>query len=237
MLRLRVRAPFAAFRSFSAGSYRPSAPFLTPSAAYGLALNVAGIESRLDDGESTMTLTQPDLPAVRLAIGAVSPPGRDTLYQQLHNYPVGATGRERVDDARGNKYNIQPVRREVLVCLDACVALDGNEDLESAIRAGLSGTSMTGVAGKARYGLPFLGDNNFLLSQLYEEREPSAARWYIHMDESNEFPVAPCRLTVWIDRKVMSNTVSALYDVEMDPTVQVPPGAWTWLPPKEAKGD
>ena len=30
MLRLRVRAPFAALRTFTAGAYRPTAPFITP---------------------------------------------------------------------------------------------------------------------------------------------------------------------------------------------------------------
>ena len=32
-------------RTFTAGWYRPTATFLTPSAAYGLLLNLAGIES------------------------------------------------------------------------------------------------------------------------------------------------------------------------------------------------
>ena len=35
MLALYVEAPFAAFRTFTAGWYRPTAAFLTPSAAYG----------------------------------------------------------------------------------------------------------------------------------------------------------------------------------------------------------
>jgi CRISPR-associated protein Cst2 len=44
---IRLDAPFAAFRPYTAGWFRPTAAFLTPSAAYGLLLNVAGIESRL----------------------------------------------------------------------------------------------------------------------------------------------------------------------------------------------
>ena len=51
MIRLRVKAPFAAFRYFTAGSYRPTAPFVTPSAAYGLLLNLAGFDTRYDDGK------------------------------------------------------------------------------------------------------------------------------------------------------------------------------------------
>ncbi len=49
MLALYIEAPFAACRTFTAGWYRPSATFLTPSAAYGLLLNLAGIETRLPE--------------------------------------------------------------------------------------------------------------------------------------------------------------------------------------------
>ncbi len=69
MLMLYVQAPFAAFRTFTAGWYRPTAAFLTPSAAYGLALNAAGFESRRDDGLSAMTVTAFDLPPARIALG------------------------------------------------------------------------------------------------------------------------------------------------------------------------
>src|SRR5829696_6921703 len=103
MLFLYVEAPFATFRTFTAGSYRPTAPFITPSAAYGLLLNVAGIESRRDDGKSVMTLTAAGLPEVEVAVGAVRVPELQSLYQQLHNYPVGATGRDRAADTKGNK--------------------------------------------------------------------------------------------------------------------------------------
>ena len=47
MLVLYVEAPFAVFRTFSAGWYRPTATFLSPSAAYGLLLNLAGVETLL----------------------------------------------------------------------------------------------------------------------------------------------------------------------------------------------
>ena len=57
MLCLYLQAPFGVFRTFMAGSFRPTASFITPSAAYGLLLNVAGIEMRRDDGKSPMTLT------------------------------------------------------------------------------------------------------------------------------------------------------------------------------------
>jgi CRISPR-associated protein Cas5t len=66
-------------------SFRPTATFITPSAAYGLALNIAGIESRLDDGKAAMTITSPDLPRVKIAFGALYFPQVQSLYQQAHN--------------------------------------------------------------------------------------------------------------------------------------------------------
>ena len=47
MMCLELEAAFAACRTFTAGSYRPTATFLAPSAAYGLILNLAGLDSRL----------------------------------------------------------------------------------------------------------------------------------------------------------------------------------------------
>src|SRR3954447_19666897 len=78
MLCLYLEAPFAACRTFTAGWYRPTATFLTPSAAYGLLLNIAGVESRLREederhpgsGPATVTLT--GLPRVRIALGAAA---------------------------------------------------------------------------------------------------------------------------------------------------------------------
>ena len=76
MLCLYLQAPFAVCRTFAAGWYRPTATFLTPSAAYGLVLNIAGIESRLreedaaHDGKTPASLIQLGLPKVRIAIGA-----------------------------------------------------------------------------------------------------------------------------------------------------------------------
>jgi CRISPR-associated protein Cas5t len=165
MICLYVQAPFAVFRPFTAGSLRPTAGFITPSAAYGLALNIAGIESRLDDGKSPMTLMRSDLPRVKIALGALCFPRVQSLYQQAHNYPVGKeAGARFAPQARGNKYNITPVRRELLSNLRAYICLDENPNLEQKVRNG-----MLGQYNAARYGIPFLGDNNFMIDVLREE--------------------------------------------------------------------
>ncbi|MGH2589024.1 MAG: CRISPR-associated protein Cas5 [Dehalococcoidia bacterium] len=233
MLRLRVRAPFAAFRAFTAGSYRSTAPFLTPSAAYGLILNIAGIESRRDDEKSPITLVAEGLPSIDIALGARTLPEVQVLYQQLHNYPVGETAKARAVDTKGNKYNIQPIRRELLSGLDASVCLRGNEGLEHRVREGLHQGVRFQSEGRPRYGLPFAGDNNLMVSHLNEEQDAQPVFWFTRVDR-DVFPPPPnvCRLTVWVDRQVMTRTVNELYSRAEVAAADIPPGAWTRVPPE-----
>jgi CRISPR-associated protein Cas5t len=237
MLCLYLQAQFAACRTFTAGWYRPTATFLTPSAAYGLVLNVAGIESRLreedaaHDGQTPASLTQPGLPKVRIALGVPAEEGSDpypmvqTIYQQLHNYPVGTSGQERAESAKGNKYNITPVRREFLSALRALVCLDGNPDLEQRIRRGLRGEFNSG-----RYGVPFLGDNQFLLDRLEELFAPLPAHWFERITEASGPPrPRTTRLTIWIDRADLSKTRSELYAPTANAESEIPQKAWTQI--------
>jgi CRISPR-associated protein Cas5t len=227
MLWLYVQAPFAVFRTFTAGSFRPTAPFMTPSAAYGLLLNLAGIEMRRDDGKSPMTVIANDLPSAEIALGAIGLPGRHSLYQQLHNYPVGSSGAEHAPACKGNKYNITPARRAFLSSLRACVGLRGNDLLADQVREGLSGS------GKSRYGLPFLGDNSYLPDRIDLLPEPRAARWLVPMEPDDEIAAGeePMRLTVSIDRADMSKTLSRLYRLNTDQSAAVPERAWTTVGP------
>jgi CRISPR-associated protein Cas5t len=238
MLQLRIQAPFAAFRPFTAGWYRPTAAFLTPSAAYGLALNLAGVETRRDDGLSAMTVTQFGLPRARIAIGADPDhplPSVQTLFQQLHNYPVGSSGKERKDDAKGSKYNITPVRREFLSGLRAVVVLDFGDlrAIEDRIREGLAGEP---PRSGARYGLPFLGDNAFLIDRIEVHDTPIPALWFRRIDAGSEGGSVPnsTRLTSWIDRQDMSRTRSDLYAPIEVATEEVPESAWTSIDPPAA---
>lgn len=221
MLYLDIQAPFAAFRTFSAGSFRPTAPFMTYSAAYGLLLNLAGVEMRWDDGKSVITDIKNGLPEMRIALGEVAePPQRHVLYQQLHNYPVGPQGKERAPLTKGGKYNIVPARRAFLSGLRACLGVEANRKLESAIVDGLNGQ------GLKRYGLPFLGDNNFLPDRIQVCERPIPARWLIPIEDSEEPVTEPMRLTITIDRADMSKTKSRLYRFTGDRSDSIPTEAW-----------
>jgi CRISPR-associated protein Cas5t len=244
MLSLYLQAPFAVCRTFTAGWYRPTAGFLAPSAAYGLILNVAGIESRLreedsgHDGKTPATLMRADLPRFRVALGVPAARATDagfpavtSLYQQLHNYPVGKDAGMPAEMAKGNKNNITPVRREVLCGLRAVVCVDGDEEIEDRVRSGLRGELNHG-----RYGLPFLGDNQFLLDRFEEYREIPPARWYERLAGGDDDGPRPhvTRLTIWIDRADMSQTTSALYAPAASTSTTPPAGAWTDVgPPRD----
>jgi CRISPR-associated protein Cas5t len=104
---LRVRAPFAAFRSFQAGVYRSTSPVMPPSTAYGLVLNIAGIEMRAASN-GIATLIRPDALRLRLAIGLVKMAEKNSLYQQLHSYRVGTDEKTKTMAAltKGAKYQI-----------------------------------------------------------------------------------------------------------------------------------
>jgi CRISPR-associated protein Cas5t len=233
MIWLEIQAPFAVCRPFVAGWYRPTAGFLTYTAVYGLILNVARIEMRLGehepdhDGKTPATLIKPeaDLRPFRLALGV--PEGAETpavrsLFQQLHNYPVGADSGIAPELAKGRKNNITPVRRELLCNLHALAVVDSADGaFEADLCRGLSGELNAG-----RYGLPFLGDNNFLPDRL-AEATPRPARWYSLVVQREGRPrEGTTRLTTWIDRADMSATRSALFAPEAVARDQPPETAW-----------
>ena len=241
MLQLYLKAPFAACRWFTAGWYRPTSGFLTPSAAYGFLLNVAGIESRLSeheadhDGSVPATLMRSDLPQCRIALGlpeGASLPRAQSIFQQLHNYPVGRDAGMSPEIAKGNKNNVTPVRREFLTDLQAIIAMEASTDdseFESRVVRGLRGE-----LNHDRYGLPFVGDNNLLPDSVTVVQGVARARWYerVPAGEIGGPRQHVTRMTIWVDRGDMSRTRSALYAPAEAPAPNPPDTAWTALGPE-----
>lgn len=222
---LRLDAPFSAWRWLQAGVYRGTFPVIPPSAAWGLVLNLAAIETRGSLGE-VVTPIRNDAPALDIAVGVQRSGERSTLYQQLHSYPVGTSGAELKTRTFGNKYWIAPVRREVLVGMIALVAARGSRAIIDRVALGL-----TGALPEPRYGLPFAGDNQFLFSSIAIVSTDEVARWYepVRGDE----PVRETtRLTTNIDRGDASRTEAPLFAPGvMGPC---PPGAWVRIGPVTA---
>jgi CRISPR-associated protein Cas5t len=239
MLRLRLQAPFAVCRTFAAGWYRPTASFLTPSAAYGLLLNAAAIESRVyehdpaHNGRVPASLTRADLPSMRIALGVPANaklPTVQSVFQQLHNYPVGAQAGVPADMAMGNKNNISPVRREMLVGLNVVIAVDTDADLEDRIVRGLRGELNLG-----RYGVLFVGDNAFMPDRFEIDVKPAAVRWYrrVAANTTGGPTAGMTRLTLRIDRADLSRTTSDLFAPaeQDDATLDPPDNAWSEVGP------
>ncbi len=244
MFCLLIESHFAAFRPFITGSFRPAAPFITPSAAYGLLLNLAGIEMREDDGKSAMTLIKKSgLPEMDIALGAPVAnkpwkqdrslekgessvfPTVQQLYQQLHNYPVGKQGLEHAPYAMGNKYNITPVRRSFLHGLRAVVCFRNcrnPEDIGEMACAGLRGEL------RREYGLPFLGDSNFLPDRIEVLESPPPCYWFVPVVEGDGEPPDQSigRLTITIDRADSSRTQSKLFGPTSEQSDEIPNHAW-----------
>lgn len=221
---LRVRAPFAAFRWLQAGVYRATSPVIPPSTAWGLVLNLAHVETRSPE-DAVTTTTRADAPALRLAVGSVRDGEISTIYQQLHGYPVGNSGKELAARTHGAKYWIAPARREVLVGFDAVVGVQSPDPtIERDIVEGLHGRLAA-----PRYGLPFAGDNNLLIDRIDVIDVPPPTRWYEAMTADSPPRRGSCRLTVAIDRSNSANTDTRLF-APTEPRVEPPEGAWTWVP-------
>lgn len=225
MLTLYLQAPFGVFRAFTTGSFRVSSGFITPSAAYGLILNLAGVEMRRDDGKSSMTLMRSGLPAVNLALGAMEIPLKHVIYQQLHNYRVGQPDtdedKKRVIMAKTRKWNVLPVHREVLSNIRAYICIDGNPELETSVIEGLAGKR------SRSYGLPFLGDNNFLIDRLEAVDQRQPAYWYERVEEDIDgIREHLTRLTVTINRQDMAITHSQLFAPTEEKSQDPPEKAW-----------
>lgn len=223
---LRLTAPFAAFRWMQAGVWRGTSPVIPPSAAWGLVLNLAGIETRAPDAGTT-TLLRDDAPTLQLAMAhaTATEPERGSLYQQLHTYPVGSAGKELKARSHGNKYWIAPVRRELLVGFDMVLGVRADDDLLDRVRRGLRG-ELDGP----RYGLPFAGDNNLLFDRIEVLAAPPASRWYTRVERRGGQRAGTCRLTIGIDRSDASRTTSALFAPLREQSASPPDDAWVRVP-------
>lgn len=168
-------------------------------------------------------------------------PGKGVLFQQLHALPVGSTNKHRIPLAKGNKHHISPGRRQLLCGVRGVCVVRAAPELEARLAKALQETPWTLEGGTARYGLPFLGDNSFML----EELEPIdltdlQAEWLVRIDPEadNDFEDeldarAPFRLTLWADRAGMKTTRSAFFEVRQGSLANIPPAAWVSVGPGE----
>jgi CRISPR-associated protein Cas5t len=219
---LHIRAPFASFSTLRTGTYRDTMPIMPPSAAYGLILNLAGIEMR-GSLRKSITPIRSNLPHVKLAFGRVAESNNEisVLLQNMHSYPIGQTGAERKAKAHGTKYWIEPTYREIIVNLDMMLGVQANSELIFRIREELDGKSDLSC-----YGFPFAGDNNFLFDHIDYLEEPLPTHWFVRSDSNLELESGAVSLTVEIDRQNPSQTKSLLFSATQNPSTSLPESEW-----------
>jgi CRISPR-associated protein Cas5t len=200
------------------------------STAYGLVLNLAGVETR-GSLEQPVTDKRSGLPALDVSVGDFALEGRAppspavaTLYQQLHGYPVGNSSAALQERARGAKFHIAPARRELLVGLDVVLGVRGDDTHEALLARVAKG--LRGELDEARYGLPFAGDNNLLFDRIDVLPGPTTACWYTPVRPGDEAREGTVRLTSVIDRADSSRTVAGLFAPLAAATAEVPAEAW-----------
>jgi CRISPR-associated protein Cas5t len=126
-----------------------------------------------------------------------------------------------VPRTKGSKYNVIPVRREFLSNLKGYIMIDANRQLEEQVRKGWVGEI------SRRFGLPFVGDDNFLLDRLEEVQTPEAALWFTRVEESDKgLAEGQFRSTILIDREDSSKSRSILVVPGRQKTPQPPEKAW-----------
>lgn len=219
---LHIYAPFASFPYLRTGTYRDTMPIMPPSAAYGLILNLAGIEMR-GSLKQKITPIRSNLPAIKLAFGRVAGSNNQisVLLQNFHSYPIGKAGQERKPKTHGNKYWIEPTYREVIVDLDMMLGVKADSELISLVRQGLNGES-----DRHFYGFPFAGDNNFIFDRIDPLEKPLSTHWFVRSDSNLELEPGAVSLTVEIDRQNPSQTKSLLFSATQNPSTFLPDSEW-----------
>ena len=219
---LHVRAPFATYSTLRAGTYRDTMPIMPPSAAYGLILNLAGIEMRGNSQQPITPIREEEAP-LKLAFGRIAGTSSDIsiLLQHMHNYPVGSTGKEHKTKTHGSKYGIEPTYRETIVNLDMMLGIIADSTLISRVKQGLAVGD-----DRPRYGFPFAGDNSYLFDRIDCLDEPLLSHWFVSIDSILELESGAISLTVEIDRHVPSKTKSLLFSTTKDSLNSLPDRDW-----------
>lgn len=255
MIAIAYAAPFAVFRDFTAGFFRESFRFVPQSVLYGLVLNLMGIEARGPLGPTT-TLTLENLPVFEVASavrsaqegrhsfaaatgGDGSLPDVGMLFQQLHVLPVGYSNKEWKPRTKGAKHHIAPGRRQVLLGVRGACLVRGDATFEKQLEQALISPPWELESATPRYGLPFLGDNNFMLEELRQiEPDTQAVEWVVAVgderetgDDSQEAPSVPFRLTEWADRAGTRTTRSGFYRLQPGTLAAPPETAWVRVGP------
>jgi CRISPR-associated protein Cas5t len=196
MIFLYFRAPFGAFKPFQSVEMLSTAEFITYSAAYGLLLGLAGIDSRNPQVKKQYS-------AARIALGTMCLPRKGRAFQQLHKYK----DKKEIPRAKGRKPFIDTYWREFLYDrLEGYIGLE-HPELESLVRQGIEEPATLNY-----WGLPFMGDNNYFIERLDIVETPRQCQWFHQFTQGDE--VSGERLfylSAWTDYQDSTRSKSSLF--------------------------
>lgn len=217
-----AEAPQAAFKGLTGGSYRPSYPIMPPTAAWGMILNLARINTnRAMEGRNKLSSVKFDLPSGRVAIGVRYHPTKSTLYTQAHHYLVGSAGKELAAQCHGQKSWIAPVTREILIDLSMVIGVQCSTEIRSRVEAAISGDLKD-----PRFSIPFAGESGFMFSSLSLVDEPPMAFWYRPVLPGEDPQPGVCSLPVKVDFADSAKSCYRLFAPTENPMPAPPSGVW-----------
>jgi CRISPR-associated protein Cas5t len=235
---VRVTAPHAVFKMHSAGAFQGTLPVMPPSTAYGLVMNMAGINIRgeptpvrkADAGYfSTLSIDKAKCPKVSIAVGLFSVPERGVILYHAHRYlsVLNKPDVERLGKYKpyGRKNAITPTKQQFLVNYDGAIGIRAPENLIEKIMDTMLGR-------KAHGGVLFAGSSDYLIESIQATDKPAA--WYSILTKSelhkrlekSEIPPGLIRLPVSIDRDNCTKTLSMMFAPVETYTNNPPESSW-----------
>lgn len=173
-----------------AGGIQATWPIPTPSEAYGILLNLCGVDVN-DHGCQPALPARRDAPSFWVAIGSQATAGGGKILSHQHFHRVGKEG----TDPRGMKTSIEPASREVLVGTQFVLGMaDEDRALIDRIITCLRGDIPA-------YNFLTAGTSDSLIDRVKVLDAPPAANWYITPEPGKSPGRGSHRFPIWLDRR------------------------------------
>lgn len=229
---IELKAPFFSYREFNTGGYQYTLPVIPHSSAYGLALNLAGIEMKSDVPKkysgSYVFYPAINTPKLEVAVGLISCGGFGALTHQYHRFvvtyrstkenprpsPKGNTNTTLVaKEYGGRKFDIGIIQREYLSDFHGVIAVRGNQNLVEKI---IEGTNI------CYGGIPYSGQRNLFFSEINCVNNVSAY-WFSAKKQNITKAV---NLTSSIDRADTTKTKRKIWYIMDEMLITPPDSSW-----------
>lgn len=242
---ISFKAPFFSYREFNTGDYCYSLPVIPHSAAYGLVLNLAGIEIKGVNCENINT------PMLEIAVGLVSYDNVSCLIHQYHKYTqsygnkyspyewvknddgtytlkeeIKKKGKQKtsLSDVKkqyhGRKWGIGIIKREYLIDYHGVIGVKGDSEIINKIKEGIDNCVGS---------IPYAGQSNLMFSHLNIEN--TEAYWLVTelLDDDDNDEVKSVQLTTEVNRIKSNKTLRKTFYINNEMSSE--PYEKSWVTP------